>query len=720
MLLMKGSFIGLTIFALLGLITSGTLVTSPAVFFAKTPAQSLEFSQENIYTFYQGGTLDSIQVVRYETLSDALAAVNSGDADLFGHLIEPEDYDLVGGFPDLNLQWAHDTRITMLAINAGSHLLGNYHLRRAIAFAINKTELSSNSMNGIVDPVDFLVPLNNEFSPEESDGGLFYDSDIGQAHAELAAAGMLDVDSDGVVEGPDGSEFQFGLWYPEDVSGYNASAQAISSDLFSVGINNTLVPMNFSTLQSQIGNHTLTYDLALYEEELPRYGFEWAATTFEYDPWPIDGKNIANVNDEVLNSIATEFIASIDLDEIKSNARNMLVAVRDRCPVIPLFAHRWLSVYNDVNFEDWVDETNGGAFSIWNPVSISVRPGAENELVVAVLSDFFNDFFTSLNPFGSGTAVDQDWLIKQFNPYMLVYDSPLATMPDGTAVPRHATSWEMLFLGQVSDLAAHQTRARFYCDSQATWTDGVQMNAEDYRFTYEFYANNSLVENPTLIEEVKVTGDYIAGVTYNTRDIFSYRILGSLPILPQHIWEGMDPETWSPTVQDSLGSGPFTITAFTSNSSLTMSRNNQYYPEADTSPPTLLGITIIPENPIPADSVVFRVFVDDRSRVSNVTLDYVYSIGQINFTESQLMILGAQGYEATIPARVTANAVTYEITATDFWGNSAVIAEGSYSRQTTSVPGGLEQLTPYFVGISLVLAVLAIVVMVVIYRELGS
>ncbi|MHA2264163.1 MAG: ABC transporter substrate-binding protein, partial [Candidatus Thorarchaeota archaeon] len=657
----------LTTIILLGLVASGSQFTSPMMTVEIDTVRSPQVSQDTP-AIYQGGTVDSISVLKYDTLADALAAVNSGNADLFGQVIQPDDYGLLTSYPNLELQWAYDSRVTLLSVNARSYPLGNSHLRRALAFAINKTQISSNTMGGIVDSVDFLVSLNNEFSLEQTDGGLFYDSNVGQAISELASAGMLDVDEDGVVEAPDGSEFQLKLWYSQDVNGINESALSISADLTSVGINNTLIPMNYTVLQNEIRNHNLTYDLAIYEEEIPRYGIEWAATTFYYTNWINEGENVANANDEILNAVALDYASTVDLEEVSTVARDALIKVRDRCPVIPLFTHRWLSVYNDANFENWMDDTNGGAFSVWNPVSVRARAGADNELVVAVLPDYFETFYTSLNPFESEATVDQDWLLKQFNPYMLVYDSPLATLPDGRAVPRQSTSWEMLFLGQVSDLNTTQSRARFYCDSQANWTDGIEMNAQDYRFTFEFYANNSLTNYSSLIEDVKVTGDYVAGVTYNKKDIVSYRVVGSLPILPRHIWENVTPSTWIPTLQESVGSGPYSVTSFTANSSLVLSRNAQYYPEIDASPPTLLGISIVPENPIPAESVVFRVFVEDRSRIEDVTLRYVYSVGQINFSESQLMTLGAQGYEATIPARVTASNVAYEITASDIWG----------------------------------------------------
>ena len=170
----------------------------------------------------------------------------------------------------------------------------------------------------------------------------------------------------------------------------------------------------------------------------------------------------------------------------------------------------------------------------------------------------------------------------------------------------------------------------------------------------------------------------------NSRFMFSYREIGALPILPQHIWNDKDPRAWDPSVEEFLGSGPFVVSSFMQSVSpeLVLTKNPTYYPAVDIEPPTLRSLVTIPENPIPAESVVVRAYVDDRSRINNVNLSYIYEVGAINITDSVMMTESASGYEGTIPARVTASRVIYEIVATDVWGNSAVIAIGSYLRET--------------------------------------
>ncbi|MFW9978717.1 MAG: ABC transporter substrate-binding protein [Candidatus Thorarchaeota archaeon] len=666
-----------------------------------------------VYEFqvFHGGSIESIRIVEYDTLEDALDAIDSGAADLLGHRVNESDYSTIDSYDNIEEQWAYDNQAFFLSLNAKYYPLSNEHLRRAIAYAVNKTDIVENALDGQVDELDFVLPLFNEYCVETEQGGEYYDADLVNAVYELELAGMLDVDEDGVVEGPDGSEVCIPIWYPIDIIGLNETVSLISLNLDVAGINNTLVPMNFIDLQYEIANHNQTYGIALYQQELDQYAYEWTAMAFHVSLQSEPGYNIANIDDDQLNDLAEDYIDAIQLDSAESIGYQAMMRIFDICPVIPLFSYRWLSVYSNTNFGNWPDDTYAGAFSLWSPVTVTAI-GASSELVVAVLPTYFDNFFKSLNPFYENTTIDPDWIERHyFNPYLLVYDSPMATAPDGHAVPRHATSWEMQFLGIVPDLTNDESRVNYYSDPNANWTDGMPMDAQDYRFTFEYLQNNSLSIYANGIDEVKVTGRYLAGIEYDSRDMYLFRKFGALPILPEHIWSERNATGWNPTVGDVIGSGPFSFESFTQGSEVVLDANPNYYPEIDTDAPTLRSISFIPEAPIPAESVVFRVFVDDRSIVENVSIYYTYQVGRINFTDSQIMVQDASGFQATIPARVTANAVIWEIHATDIWGNSAKIANGSYFMDTGPQIEPLDLTLPLLIaaGFGMIVVIYAIV-----------
>ena len=81
------------------------------------------------------------------------------------------------------------------------------------------------------------------------------------------------------------------------------------------------------------------------------------------------------------------------------------------------------------------------------------------------------------------------------------------------------------------------------------------------------------------------------------------------------------------------------------------------------------------------------------------------------------MIQDATGFEGTIPARVTANVVLWEIHASDTWGNTALIASGNYTNTITSENGEIDPTTLLLMQLSVV-AVVVIVVLLIVRRKM--
>ncbi len=662
---------------------------------------------------FTGGSIEKIEVIEYGTLNDALSAINSGTADILGQMIQPDDYSVVDSFTNVKKQWAYDSECVVLSINTQHYPLSNEHLRRAIAYAVDKNNISEYFPRPVA-PADFLVPLNDAQSPEAEEGGIFYDSVISMAVDELGLGGMVDVDSDGFVEAPNGMDFTLTIAVPAEVEGMNMTAENLQNNLQAAGIDVLLWYTNSTSLQSGLADHTLDYQLALYSIDLPEHRPNWAIKTFYSKLIGTPGENIANFNDSDYDAMLADYFRAYNPELNVERLREGFMMLRDKSPVIPLFFYKWLSVYTDANFEGWLNDTNAGAYSLWNPVLLTPRSSA-NTLKVAVLPSYFDNFFTSLNPFRSQPILNDAWLWKsQFNPYLLIYDSPLAVLPDGTPVPRAASSWEMQFAGMNPELGGNQTRTIFRGDSLANFTDGAMITSLDYQFSFETYASNSLLPDYIDFVGVKVVGNYETSITMNGVEHYIYNAFGLMPIIPHHIWNTKDVLTWDPTVSDVVGSGPYKVESFTEGSSLVLTINTGYYPSEDHDAPELVSLSIYPDDPIPAISVTIRVFIYDRSQLESVVLTYTYEEGTITFNESVEMSPTSTGYTAVIPPHLTSSYTYFSINATDSWGNSAIVATGYYD----STP---EEPEPFINTDVLVLSsiILLVVVVVVAVKRRG-
>lgn len=127
--------------------------------------------------------------------------------------------------------------------------------------------------------------------------------------------------------------------------------------------------------------------------------------------------------------------------------------------------------------------------------------------------------------------------------------------------------------------------AIYRLNTEAYWHDGKPITPQDVIWSFEqltehnqlykqYYANVTSAEiiNDT---DIKFTFD-----EKNNREL--PKILGDMPVLPQHWWEGVDADGnqrnfAEPTLEPPLGSGPYRIASFEAGNSITWERVENYW-----------------------------------------------------------------------------------------------------------------------------------------------
>lgn len=180
----------------------------------------------------------------------------------------------------------------------------------------------------------------------------------------------------------------------------------------------------------------------------------------------------------------------------------------------------------------------------------------------------------------------------------LVGSSPI----DGSIVPALADSWE---------ISPDGLTYRFHINTAAKWQDGVDVTADDVKFSFDAALNpNTGNSYTTTINENVVSYRVIDADTFEVtaRDRYVSFLLngpGTVFIVPKHIWETIDPQSWSfdggSTGTDParvVGSGPFKFKEWVQGDHVTIERNPDYYN----------GVANL-------DSVIFRVLPDTDTAV---------------------------------------------------------------------------------------------------------
>jgi len=168
----------------------------------------------------------------------------------------------------------------------------------------------------------------------------------------------------------------------------------------------------------------------------------------------------------------------------------------------------------------------------------------------------------TLNP---GTAV----LSEAYTLFELVYDSMYQLNLDGTYTPELAES---------VDVSDDGTVWTFHIRDGFTFHDGTPLTANDIAFSYNYYQANE--DFPFLnvytgyFDSVEATDDSTVVITLSEAIPNMESQLIFLYVLPQHIWESVNPTEFENT--EMIGSGPFKIVEYEQNAFVRLESTNDH------------------------------------------------------------------------------------------------------------------------------------------------
>jgi peptide/nickel transport system substrate-binding protein len=162
--------------------------------------------------------------------------------------------------------------------------------------------------------------------------------------------------------------------------------------------------------------------------------------------------------------------------------------------------------------------------------------------------------------------------------YSLLWDQGL----DGNPRPMLATDVPTQENGGIS---ADGKTVTVELKSGLKWSDGTPLTASDVAWTFNYYVDNSDVLANMALGAMGIA--HTVAVDETTVRIECSRpkadlMTSYLPILPEHIWKDVKPETAGSSFRNKpplVGSGPFLIQEWKSGSYLRLTRNPEYYGE---------------------------------------------------------------------------------------------------------------------------------------------
>lgn len=223
------------------------------------------------------------------------------------------------------------------------------------------------------------------------------------------------------------------------------------------------------------------------------------------------------------------------------------------------------------------------AMFVSQPVSAQPSHGLAMHGDLKYAADFKHfDYVNPDAPKGGDIKLASQGGFDTFNPYVIKGRAAagIGQVFETLLVPSADEAFSQYgLLAETVETPEDRSWVAFTLRKDARWHDGKPVTVEDVIWTFEalktkgrpffryYYAN---VELPVRTGERTVRFNFTGGVNRELP-----LIVGQLPILPKHYWEGREFE--STTLEPPLGSGPYRITDFEPNRHVTYKRVENYW-----------------------------------------------------------------------------------------------------------------------------------------------
>jgi peptide/nickel transport system substrate-binding protein len=218
-----------------------------------------------------------------------------------------------------------------------------------------------------------------------------------------------------------------------------------------------------------------------------------------------------------------------------------------------------------------------------------------------------------------------------WNLLMMQYDSLMQLDADGIPQP-----WLAGSVTANDDL----TEYTMSIVEGVTWHDGQPLTVNDVKFTFDYFIGNAtgrFSRDLRGVESVEVSGnDLVVGLAA-PNPAFDLVVLADIPILPQHIWEGIEtPGDQILDISTNVGSGPYMMTDYQEDQSYRLQANPTYFRGAPA-----------------VDEIILVVFADDSGALAAIRsgeVDVIFervSPEQIDLLDAQDPLDISQGPEFT-------------------------------------------------------------------------
>ncbi|WP_432826665.1 ABC transporter substrate-binding protein [Dactylosporangium sp. CA-092794] len=228
----------------------------------------------------------------------------------------------------------------MLFNEQDSRITADPNVRKAIALAMDRTQLASVVSRGLVkDPSNSVAPASPQACPDDAAGSAIPATNVEEAKKLLDTAGW--VAGSGGVRSKGGKELNLNAPYLSTYAGNQPAAELLAQELQAVGIKLTLTPVTQGTLSTTLfstGDYDIWPTLAL---SIP---FQSGVFGLLGGPFPPNGTNAGHVANKTFTETATQANQTTGKEgcDLWIKAEQALFSNVDAIPIAPVITN-WVT-----------------------------------------------------------------------------------------------------------------------------------------------------------------------------------------------------------------------------------------------------------------------------------------------------------------------------------------------------------------------------------------
>jgi ABC-type transport system substrate-binding protein len=529
---------------------------------------------------YSGPYVDKVLYKVLGSENNQVQALLDDEIDILGGPISDGYYSTLDVASDVEVSSILRNGYGLITINCRDAPLNWTALRRAFAFAYDKTQVQTDVFQGQSQLQDSLIPYANDLFCIEDDLPYHYYNPEAAIGNQLLNDSGFDIDPvTGYRTDPNGNPIHIEISYAPGSSIGGGCAQAGVDALRDLHISAETNAEDFNTYIGNMYNH-LYYQMIVRAKNFDDYDVDWLADQYWSKNVNEYMTNPSNFVNDTFDTCINQLINGTTYEEVKNASRVMQEVLHYNVPELVVYENYNNAAYRTDHFDGLVVDINKNIGNEWTNIKahLNLLDGGPFSGTLRVSMAIEPSTFNPMT-----TVSQYSWML-----FSNMFNSLLRTGPDGAKRFDLAEAFIAETHDSNPEVPDGHTRFTFDIIQNASWSDGTPLTADDIVYTFLYYYETRLVYGNPMGEDLLDL--YAAFSPHPSKVVLefsseSYWLLGKISdtiILQKTLLQSIGFSgwnSWNPVFSSDPypTSGPFNITNISHGSYYELSYNPKYH-----------------------------------------------------------------------------------------------------------------------------------------------